>query len=214
MSQRIIRGIFLVLSSYFVLWACAPIPNIISPIPMAAPTLPVVSEGLPLPTDHGAGQREMGVGVGVSRAFDPYVSLGYNYVDTGIDGDFWFIKHARPHLDIGVTAFGGSISMFGAGMILRGWFVDNDKVHIGVGFQGGFLWAGLEIPAAFRISQRLWFFVSPTIKTSYLNVIQLPVGLSLQTDNNLILSTQANLSALGYVGDPALTLGVSIAKRF
>lgn len=181
---------------------------------MAASTIPVVSEGLPLPTDHGVGEREMGVGFGVSQAFDPYGALGYSYVDTGIDGDFWFIRHARPHLDIGITAFGGNVSMFGVGLIARRWFVDNDKVHIGLGFQGGFLWAGIEAPIAFHVSKRLWLFTAPAIKASYLNVVQLPVGLSFQTDNNLILSTQANLSALGYVGDPAFTLGFSVAKRF
>lgn len=214
MSQRIIRGIFLVLSSYFVLWACAPIPNIISPIPMAAPTLPVVSEGLPLPTDHGAGEREIGVGFAVSQALDPYVSLGYTAMGTGINGDFWFIKHARPRLDLGVTVFGGNVSMVGAGMLVRHWFIDSDKWHLGLGLQGGFLWAGIEAPIAFRVSQRLWLFTAPAVRASPLNYVHIPFGLSFQTEKDLVLSTEANLSVLGYTYAPVMTLGVSVAKRF
>ena len=214
MHSRLLHGLFFLLCSYFVLWACAPIPNLIPPVPMLAPSpIEVGADGnLPLPGEGGQNSQEMGVGLALSEDLSNLGSLGYFGVDIGVNGDFWYMQHVSPHLQLGAIVFAGNTSFVGAGGMMRYWFHATDRQMIGFGIQGGWLWAGVELPISFRISKHLWLFTAPSVRASMTGVVNLPVGLSFQ-DDQTVLSLELNLGALGYT-DIVLTTGVSASKRF
>ena len=171
-----------------------------------------------IPSWHTSGQKEVGVGVGVSENLGQLGYLGYLDPVVGLSGDFWYLRNSKknPQLQLGLTVFGGNVALVGGGGILRYYFVNKENTHIGFGFQAGWAWAGIEFPMGFRLRNHLWFYTAPALKVSLLDVLHIPLGISYETPNDQVLTTAINLSSLGYYGDPqpAITLEFSYGKRF
>lgn len=185
--DRLIKGLFLVLSAYFVLWACAPAATMAPPVPFA--------EG---------DKNEIGIGpIYTGVPFDSAPGMFVNEY-SGLDGRFWYKHQFGDRFDVGFTLFGGYTSYVGAGFDLRYYFLRKDRIRMGLDLQGGWLWGTVGVPMGFKLTEGVWFFTNPAIETRELGILNFPAGLSLAINDKIQLIPEVGLRVGGangsYVG--------------
>jgi hypothetical protein len=182
--------------TYSVLWACAPAFSVPPPVPM--------SDGR---------QLELGAAGGVTLAEDDPFGNGTVYPD----GMLFFRAHTAPRLDVGLTAFGGLSTLVGLGAWLDWRIVDTDRVVLGPGIAGGFLYAEASLPVAVRVAPTGWLYTRPRFGFGR---AEIPLGFTLSLPQGVGLMVEAGLAFPGDYGGgvlygpyPTAALGVTWQLR-
>ncbi|MCB9762753.1 MAG: hypothetical protein H6739_23330 [Alphaproteobacteria bacterium] len=97
-------------------------------------------------------------------------------------------------LDVGLTAFGGNTSGFGAGGFLRLWYLDEPDFRLGGELHAGLFWASAGVPVAKQVRPGWWLYASPSVGVRYIGLLRLPVGVSWQPNERLLFSMELGAS--------------------
>lgn len=185
-------GIAVLGVAYFALWACGPALSGPPPIPMA--------DGR---TD------ELGLAPHLGTVLDPggpSVACEQPLLSTcgGPSLQAWY-RHRAEHFDIGAVAFGGQVTLVGAGVTFRYRAVENERFVLGIQADGGFLWLATGVPMAFALSDRTWVSVHPQLALKTWSPVRVGVGLFHTTPTGILIGAEA---APGWF--PTETLAVDV----
>lgn len=153
---------------------------------MSAPPAP------PMPTDA---KREFGGGV-----MGAVGNTGGPVLEPFGNGQLWFRKKAGPQMqdETGVIVQAGWPSIVSGGVYTRRPMARSNEVRsINYQFEGGWLWAGASLPMAFKVGDRAWLTTQPSVRMSFVGLVQLPAGISWQLNDTLRLDTEVGGRALG-----------------
>lgn len=183
--------------AYFALWACAPM--------FAAPS--------PVPVPDGR-MHQLGIAGGSGFDFP-----GFNACDDGFfiaqcEGpqlQAYYRSHIKQ-IELSVVAHGGTMSLVGAGGLIRGYFVDGDAR---LGLSGGIGWlsAQVGVPMAVTIAPRVWLYTEPTVAASRIGAVRIPLGLEVHA-GRVSIGLEGGVAS-GITGIPALGYGgISLGLGF
>jgi hypothetical protein len=162
-NHTLARLIVLISMAWFILWACAPM--------MSAPPAP------PIPSDHN---KEFGLG---------------GNAGAGLDGDYWepvgsvqlwqrFQVGTQRYNEVGFMVQGGWPTLVSGGLYYRINTSRTGPVRVGHQLEAGGAWFGYSLPVAIPLNDTVWLTTQPSLRASAFSIVQMPVGLSVQTGNS------------------------------
>ena len=136
----------------------------------------------------------------------------------GGGGTIWY-AHRWDRFQLGVLAFGNSLTLFGGGLSLRPILIDRDTFQLGLEIEGGWLWVGAGVPVAMRLNDDVWVYSRPSISGQLLRRLQFPIGVDLALDPSLSLVLEIAASAIRAEGQRSgarflLNGGAAFVVRF
>jgi len=88
--------------------------------------------------------------------------------------------NGSPDREIGTLIQAGYPSMLSGGSYYRAKILGGEKAYIGVQGSIGWLWGGVALPLAFRLSDKVWFTTQPatSVGAYAVHLTRMPLGLS------------------------------------
>jgi hypothetical protein len=115
----------------------------------------------------------------------------------------------------------GAPALLSGGGYYRMKFLGGENTYIGGQASFGWFWAGVGIPMAFKVSDKMWFTTHPSIRGSLLHFVHMPLGLSwelgeynrLDTEmGGMIIGKKDGNFANGYAGYVGVTFSQQLGK--
>ncbi|GDX78391.1 hypothetical protein LBMAG42_02020 [Deltaproteobacteria bacterium] len=180
------------LSAYFALWACAPAAS------MRPPTL-----DLDAPHEIGL------AGVATTN----------NGATFAPDAQLWYEQRVGKKFSVGGTLFGGATGLVGVGALGRWHAVELDRFRLGVDFEGGFLYAAVGVPMAYRLLGDWWLYTSPSAGLRMNGLARLPVGTQFGIGEHVRISVEGGVDFFNSTlapgsSDVAFVGGLAAAVRW
>jgi len=175
--------------AFFVFWACAPM--------MSAPPSPPMASAEYGEINHGGN-----VGILDEKGFDP------NHPSPMQPMVNYQLAMRRPVGGQSGNEFGTLIqlgwpSIISGGGYYRMKFVGGEKTYIGGQASLGLFWAGVGLPMAFKVSDKVWLTTHPGIRGSLMHFVHMPLGLSWELGESNRLDTEIGGMLVGRKeGDP------------
>ncbi len=180
-QQKVAGTVSVAAVAYFVFWACAPTTYF-------------------QPSGH-IQPREGFVEIGASTALVPGGQVAFDSssdAQTGVQPSFDFQlsggAQVNDFLSLRLHVFAGSSTLVGLGPALRFHLLKDERLDIGVDFQGGWLWASVGLPISVEITDRLWFYTQPSFGLRF-QPTQLPVGLYWEATDAVALGVTVGLDS-------------------
>lgn len=182
--------------AWFALWACAP-PSVVAPM---------------VPLNQAKGWD---LGFAASAGAGPPVN--HRAVSLAAGTQAWAVR------DLGRVDIGGTLGAMGAqgdvgphlGVMLRPHVIERENVVVGLDLQLGVSWASVGLPVSVRASDRVWVYTDPTLGMRYTGAFVIPVGLSVEANEHLRVSTEVELLGgdIGYIEKPFILGTVGLSYR-
>jgi hypothetical protein len=149
--------------------------------------------------------------VGVLNGCDP---LGFDaaadYDCVGPSLATWY-RHRFDRFDLQATAFAGEPSLVGGGATLAWRALDRERVVVAPKLGGGFLWAGLSVPVALRITEGLWWWIEPGAYLRFSENVRVGTGVYWAHRSGFTLGGELGA---GYNGWPQADAGLLMGWQF
>jgi hypothetical protein len=173
--RRAVQALTLAASAYYALWACAP-----------AVSMRPLNTDMEHPNEIGlAGGYSGEVTGGGGACSTELVACG-----GGPNGVLWYQHRFHERFSLGGTLFGGTTSIVGGGLLLRGHWVETDRFRLGTDLDGGFLWASLGVPMSVRVVDQLWFYTNPSIGARLVQPVRFPLGVAWGVTENVWIQAE------------------------
>jgi hypothetical protein len=202
-----LKASLLLMSAYFVFWACAPTGPMVRPPPMAVTQTPNTHQ-----LNVGGGATT-GLGGGA-------LSYRYRFGEMALYERFMkgeSVVGGRTFGDLGVTVVGNTVDFpLGVGVNLRAGGVINERVLLALRTSFGLLWVDAGLDVGVRVARHVSLYISPGGGTHYNDgefSFVLPLGVSFAVSKAVSLTAEA--LAHGFVGATHFggTLNMSIGFR-
>ena len=150
---------------YFALWACAPLLSSPAPVPIPQARSNQLGVGTTLSGDLPGLTGECWQGQFLASC-------------SGFDFKAYYRHKFEAPLELNVEAHGGFLTIFGAGVQVRGYFIDNEPFRMGL--TGGLGWAYLQagLPIAGQVAPNLWLYTEPMVSATGVGLLRAPIGLA------------------------------------
>ncbi|MEQ1503724.1 MAG: hypothetical protein ABMB14_15905 [Myxococcota bacterium] len=122
----------------------------------------------------------------------------------------WY-RHQFDRLDFTVQAFGGAPRLFGAGVTASYRVVDQPRFTFAPEVGAGFLWAHVALPTSFALSDRLWWYVEPSVGIRRYEAVRLGTGLWWQGASGVALGAEVGG---GFLNEPQVDVAVLVGFAF
>jgi hypothetical protein len=161
-----------------------------------------------------AGDRVHELGLAPVAVFNGCDPLGFVIVDqpdcVAPSLAAWY-RHRFEAFDLQVTAFAGVPTFVGAGASLAWRVVDRESVVVAPKLGAGFLWAGLSVPVALRITDGLWWWVEPGGYVRFAEMARVGTGVFWSHRSGFALGAEVGA---GYNGSVQGDAGVLVGWQF
>lgn len=71
------------------------------------------------------------------------------------------------------------------------------RFYIAHQIEGGWLWAGVSLPMAFSVTDNFWISTQPSLRYTFIGLVQAPLGLHLKMRNGYRLDAEGGVHAFG-----------------
>jgi hypothetical protein len=194
--------------SFFIFWACAPMMSAPPSPPMRSAEFGEINHGVNagIFDDNGLGKDNPGL---------PVPMVNYQFaLRRALNG--------QNTDEFGTLIQVGWPSIVSGGGYYRKKFLGGENTYIGGQASLGLLWAGVGLPMAFKVSDKMWFTTHPAIRGAMFHFVHLPLGLSwelgeynrLDTEvGGMIMGKKDGDLASGYAGYVGVNFSQQLGKR-
>jgi len=71
------------------------------------------------------------------------------------------------------------------------------RFYIAHQIEGGWLWAGVSLPMAFSVTDNFWISTQPSLRYTFIGLVQAPLGFHLKMRNGYRLDAEGGVHAFG-----------------
>jgi hypothetical protein len=71
------------------------------------------------------------------------------------------------------------------------------RFYIAHQIEGGWLWVGVSLPMAFSVTDNFWISTQPSLRYTYIGLVQAPLGFHLKMKNGYRLDAEGGVHAFG-----------------
>jgi hypothetical protein len=194
------------------LTACAPVASFRAPLPMPGTSSSQLQFGAGLDgaTPYPAGNVcSPTTSSGTGSCLDGFSLQGY-------------AAYRYRRVEASALVFGGSSNVFGGGLGLRGYLIDQPNLQFGVDGQLGWFWFDLGAPVGVKLTDSLWFYSRPNLSLGLVPHLQLPLGIAWMPDDQVVVTPEAGVLAgerdngiahLSFYGGLAMTVRFGFGDR-
>ena len=118
----------------------------------------------------------------------------------------WY-RHRYDQVEIAAVAFGGRPSLVGVVGTLAWRVVDKDRLVVAPKVGLGFLSAGLSVPVAAAVSDRVWWWIEPGASVRTERPLRLGTGISYTSGKGIVIGAEVGG---GYGTVPLLDFGLLV----
>lgn len=184
------KVISLVACAYFVFWACAPVLTTSPPVPLSMDARHEFSAGgvsstsfaVELPSGGDTSDPQTGSSSGTQIIPLTYLNCNFSYEDylggTCLPASFnlGYMYRLGEHHQVGMTMYGGALSLFGGGFQYRFSGTPKPGRYLGLQVDAGWFWLSVSALAGARLGEKTWIYTRPHVGARYLGLVGLPVG--------------------------------------
>jgi hypothetical protein len=169
---------------------------------------PMMTALLVMPFEAG-NTREFGAsGNGLYQLLDAKTASTRN-PETHANAQFWY-RSQSPTFETeeyGYSFAAGTSSLLSGGAYKRTTLKNEPgRFYIAHQIEGGWLWAGVSLPMAFSVTDNFWISTQPSLRYTFIGLVQVPLGFHLNMKNGYRLDAEGGVHAFGVnmstVADP------------
>ncbi len=181
---------------------------------------PLITGAVPTPLPAGQ-QGEVGVtGHGGHVPVHVRDGLDVRQAYPTLGGTLYARAEFEDGVGIGTRIDLGPTQYLAAGAWVRIALHRRSNSYVGVQVEGGWAYAELSIPAAFRVGRKVWFWVRPGARGALVPMGLLPVGMSFRLGETFSLHTEVVamtpvlMDGWAQVNPIGLTGGLGVSTHF